>query len=145
MRLVRVCNNLGNIIRSHNNDAYKIYTGINSSKAMYNLKPAVTIDDNKNIAQKMDDIDNSLQMICNSRPYSLYFLMHELNITPNTLYIRYWADFRNKEVRAMCIMDQIQHNQVNWCYKNRSKSMIIEELNFMYMLCDMQHNNKKIF
>jgi hypothetical protein len=145
MRLVRVCNNIGNVIRSYNEHTLSFYNRVNTSKFLYNTKPSYEINDNKNIAQKMDDIDNSLQITCNKRPYTLYFLMHELHHDPTSLYIRHWVDFKNNEVRALCIMDQIDYSQINWCNRHRRRPMIIEELNFMFILCHMQHTNKTIF
>jgi len=145
MRLIRVSHNANTIIRTYNNEALKFYNGVMTSKDLYNTRPANEIDDNLNISQKLDAIGNSLQIACNKRPYTLYYLMNELHHEPKMIYITHWADFRNKEVKALCIIDNITKYQERYCQKYRNKKMIIEELNFMFYLCDAQHTNKQLF
>jgi hypothetical protein len=145
MRIIRVSHNANTVIRSFNNEALKFYTGVMSSKNLYNTRPSFEIDDNKNIHEKLDNIGNSLQITCNKRPYTLYYIMHDLHYEPTMTYISHWVDFRNNEVKGLCIVDNIKSGQENYCKKHRNKKMIIEELNFMFYLCEMEYTNKQLF
>jgi len=144
MRLIRVSTNTNTVIRSWNENALKFYNNTKVSKNLYNIKPSIEIMDTYNLSSKLDDITNSLQISCNNRPYKIYYLTHEIHVSPSIMFIRNWVDFSEKNIKALCMIDHIAPEQIRYCLNKRSKSMCYEELKFMFILCDIQ-SKKEIF
>ncbi len=138
MRLIRVSTNTNTVIRSWNENALNFYSNIKLTKNMYNVKPNIEIMDKINFPVKLDDISNSLQISCNNQPYTVYYLINEMHVSPSLFFMRHWVDFSDKKINALCMIDHIAPEQLRYCLNKRSKSMDYEELKFMFILCDMQ-------
>lgn len=144
MRLIRVSTNANTVIRSLNENTLKFYNSVKLTKNMYNTKPSIEVMDKYNLPAKLDDISNSLQISCNNQPYTIYYLMHEMHVSPSLMFMKHWVDFSGKEAKALCMIDNIAPEQLRYCSNRRSKSMDYEELKFMFILCDIQ-SKKEMF
>ncbi len=144
MRLIRVSSNTNTVIRTWNENTLKFYNNIQTSNSLYNVKPSIEIMDTYNLPTKLDDITNSLQISCNNRPYKIYYLTHEMHVSPSLLFMRHWVDFSEKKIKALCMIDRIAPEQIRYCSNKRNKKMDYEELKFMFILCDIQSKKEML-
>lgn len=136
MRLIRVSTNANTTIHSINNNVLKLYTKVAMEPLKYNKKPLIEIHPNINISNTMNNIDNSMRICFNRRPYKIYYIANEFHPTPKLVYMKHWIDTRREEVKGLCIMEYIDYEQINFCKYRTKNKMDALDLDFMFMLCN---------
>lgn len=145
MRILRVSTNANTVITSINNNVLKLYAKVAMEPIKYNKKPFIEIHPNNNIPKVMDEIGNAMQVSFHQRPYKIYYLANEFHPEPKLIYMRNWVDARKETVKALCIMDYIDYEQINFS-KHRSKNKMDGlDLDFMFMLCESLSPDLKYF
>jgi hypothetical protein len=135
MKLIRVLSNFNHKVKTYDLNLINSFSNIMYSQRKINFHPVKDFIEPKNLEEYIYDMNNTLEIVMNTKPYEMYVFSNSMYQEPDIFYIRSWIDGRYERKEGFCLIEGLKNDDIKTINNHLADNLSIENINFMLNYC----------